>query len=99
MVRLAVVPFLACLLFQGGGSGLITFTKESEGKLPAGWREESTGNGKGSVWRVLADGTAPSGKGFVLAQTAQSPGSLFNLCVYQNVQVKDIELTVHFKAH
>ena len=96
MFRLSLVFLLACILEQGPTP--ITFTKESEGKVPSGWKEESTGKGKGSVWRVVADATAPSGKGFVLAQTAQSPDSLFNLCVYQNATAKDVEVTVQFKA-
>jgi len=81
--------FRADLLRQG----------ERRPKLPADWKEESTGTGKGSVWRVVADASAPSGKGFVLAQTAQSPDMLFNLCVWQKASVKDVEIKVQFKAH
>ena len=100
MLHLALVSLLACLLEQAGGppSPPITFTKDSAGKVPPGWHEDSTGKGKGSVWRVVADGTAPSGKGFVLAQTAQSPDTLFNLCVFQDAKAKDVEDTGAFQG-
>ena len=54
--------------------------------------------GEGSVWKVVADETAPSKSGFALAQTAASPGSVFNLCVLPDGKYKDVELTVAFKA-
>jgi Domain of Unknown Function (DUF1080) len=99
MYHLALVSFLVAFLEQGGGSGPVTFAKDSVGKVPPTWKEESTGKGKGSIWRVVADVTAPSGKGFVLAQTTQSPDSLFNLCVYQDAKARDVNIQVHFKAH
>jgi hypothetical protein len=74
------------------------FGKADAGKLPAGWKAEQTGKGKGSVWKVVADETAPSKGGYVLAQTAESPGALFNLCAAQDTSYKDLEMSVAFKA-
>jgi len=74
------------------------FGKADSGKLPAGWKAEQTGKGKGSAWKVVADETAPSKSGHVLAQTAESPNALFNLCVAQDTNYKDLEMSVAFKA-
>jgi hypothetical protein len=73
-------------------------TKDDLGKVPAGWKAAQTGKGEGSVWKVVADETAPSKSGFALAQTAEGPGALFNLCVAQDTSFKDVEISVSFKA-
>jgi hypothetical protein len=99
MLRLALVSFFAFTLEQGGASGTITFAKDSEGKPPPGWKAEITGKGKDCEWRVVADATAPGGKGFALAQTTASASSIFNLCVFKDVSAKNVELKVHFKAN
>jgi hypothetical protein len=59
----------------------LTLTRADLGKLPAGWQAAHTGQGTGSVWKVVADETAPSKSGLALAQTASGPEGLFNLCV------------------
>jgi hypothetical protein len=76
----------------------IVFSKDDAGKLPTGWRAEKTGTGEGSVWKVVADRTAPSKKGYVLAQTAAGPSALFNLCVATDTNYKDVDVSVAFKA-
>ena len=77
---------------------VLKLAKGDVGKVPAGWKADKTGKGEGSVWKVVADETAPSKSGFALAQTAASPGSVFNLCVLPDGKYKDVELTVAFKA-
>ncbi len=68
------------------------------GQLPPGWTAAKTGQGSGSVWKVLEDPTAPVGKR-VLAQTSdQGRKRFFNLCVADNTSYKDVDLTVAFKA-
>ena len=74
------------------------FSKDDAGKLPNGWKAEKTGRGEGSVWKVVEDDTAPSKSGVALAQTAKSPGGVFNICVAQDTNYKDVELSVSFKA-
>jgi hypothetical protein len=77
----------------------MTFTKADLGKVPAGWKATQTGKGEGSVWKVVEDKTAPSKSGFALAQTAESPGAVFNLCVVEESSFKDVEVSVAFKAN
>jgi hypothetical protein len=72
--------------------------KADLGKLPKGWKAEKTGKGEGSVWKVVADETAPSKSGLVLMQTAEGPTSLFNLCVAEGSRFRDGEVSVRFKS-
>jgi hypothetical protein len=74
------------------------FSKDDAGKVPSGWKVAKTGKGEGSVWKVVADETAPSGSGYVLAQTAESPRPVFNICVADDAKYKDVELSVYFQA-
>jgi Domain of Unknown Function (DUF1080) len=99
---------LASVVFLGlvAGFGLaadekartFTFTKDEVGKLPKGWKADHTGKGEGSIWKVVADDTAPSKKGYVLAQTAEGPNPFFNLCVAEDTKYQDVDITVSFKA-
>jgi hypothetical protein len=75
-----------------------TFGKGDIGKVPAGWKAERTGEGQGSVWQVVTDQTAPSKSGLVLAQLAESPNAVFNLCVVDDTKLRDVEISVAFKA-
>jgi hypothetical protein len=77
---------------------VIRFSRDDVGKVPAGWMAEKTGKGEGSVWKVVADDTAPSKAGYVLAQTAESPGNVFNICVLERSKYNDVDLSVAFKA-
>ena|SRR5579871_419282 len=79
-------------------SKLVKFSKDDLGKVPTGWKADKTGMGEGSVWKVVADDTAPSGTGLALAQTAASPKAVFNLCVADEPNLKDVEISVAFKA-
>lgn len=73
------------------------FENATMGKLPPGWTAAKTGEGEGSVWKVVEDPSAPTGAR-VLAQTAASPRATFNLCVADGPSLQDLELTVAFKA-
>lgn len=73
------------------------FETATVGSAPKGWTAAKTGSGEGSVWKVVEDKTAPKGSK-VLAQTAESPGPMFNLCVVDDTNFKDVEITVAFKA-
>lgn len=89
--------FLAALVADEK-SRLLRWTKDELGKLPAGWKAEQTGEGHGSVWKIVADDSAPSKSGLVLAQTAKGPARLFNLCVADEGRYQDVEIQVAFKA-
>lgn len=73
------------------------FADSNIGKLPKGWSAAKTGDGDGSVWMIVEDSTAPKG-GKVLAQTSESPGQMFNLCVADEASFTNGELSVSFKA-
>ncbi len=77
---------------------VVKFSKKDLGKVPQGWKVDKTGQGEGSVWKVVADKTSPSKTGCVLAQTAASPRRMFNLCVLSDSKYRDVEVTVCFKA-
>jgi hypothetical protein len=74
------------------------FGKDDVDKVPSGWKADKTGKGDGSVWKVVPDKTAPSQAGYVLAQTAEGPNALFNLCVADDTKYQDVEAGVAFKA-
>jgi hypothetical protein len=95
---------LAVLLAWGAPVGAqdkartFRFSAGDAGKVPAGWQATQTNEGKGSAWKVVADDTAPSKSGFVLAQVGTAPGKVFNLCVATDTSYRDVELLVDFKA-
>src|SRR5258708_968703 len=94
----AAVGLLGAVLEAAEGKArTLQFKKGDLGKVPSGWKSDKTGKGDGSVWKVVADETAPSKSGYALAQTAESPGAMFNLCVVEDTKYKDVEVSVAFK--
>jgi hypothetical protein len=74
------------------------FEDATAGKLPSGWTAAKTGEGPGSVWKVIEDSSAPRGPK-VLAQTSpEGPNPLFNLCIADESGFTDLDLSVSFKA-
>jgi hypothetical protein len=100
LIALAAVFLLGSMAQAGEKKAVhLRFKKDDMGKVPAGWEATQTNKGdNSSIWKVVADDTAPSGSGYVLAQTAESPGKVFNLCIASDTKVKDIEAIVAFKA-
>ncbi len=99
LILMVAVLLLGTVLMAAEGKGRsIKFSKDDAGKVPTGWKADKTGTGEGSIWKVIADDTAPSKTGYVLAQTAESPGAMFNLCVADDTSFKDLEASVAFKA-
>jgi hypothetical protein len=94
----AILALAGTTLWAADKVRSIHFGKDDVGKVPAGWKAEKTGKGEGSVWKVVQDDTAPSKTGLALAQTAESPGNVFNICVVDDIKYKDVELSVSFKA-
>lgn len=95
------IAFVFCAVFVVAADEKLRrlrFGKADAGSVPAGWKAAKTGQGEGSVWKVVADETAPSKTGYVLAQIAESPSALFNICVLEDSKLKDVELSVAFKA-
>jgi hypothetical protein len=68
------------------------------GELPKGWKAAKTHEGNGSVWKVLEDSTAPGGK--AIAQTSpDGPKPLFNLCIAEETNFADVDISVSLKAN
>jgi hypothetical protein len=82
----------------GQESRTMRFGKADLGKLPAAWQADKAGTGTGSVWKVVADDTAPSGAGYVLAQTAASPKDFIALCIAKDTHYENVGISVRFKA-
>ncbi len=74
------------------------FLKLDEGKVPTGWKAVKTGEGIGSIWKVTADPTAPAKTGYALAQVNADPKAMFNICVVEREEYRDLTLSVAFKA-
>jgi hypothetical protein len=74
------------------------FEAATEGTLPEGWTAFKTGEGPGSIWKVVT--TDRDGKkNQALAQTSsEGTNSLFNLCVVKDVKQADIDLSADVKA-
>ncbi len=98
MRRLAVLSVLALAMASTACAAapfVMSLDNAKIGELPQGWTAAKTGEGPGSVWKVVADRDGKK----VLAQTsAQGRNRLFNLCVAQETRFTDIDLTVAFKA-
>src|SRR5260370_37669772 len=96
---MAIVALVGAAVWaEEGKERALKFSKDDVGKVPTGWKAEKTGKGEGSVWKLVEDETTPSKSGLALAQTAESPSSLFNVCVADDTKYKDVELSVAFKA-
>ena len=64
-----------------GETSVYSFNEEPEGSLPGSWTAAKTGEGPGSVWKIVATDVAGAA-GRALAQTSsEGPSSLFNICI------------------
>src|SRR5688572_25091321 len=74
-----------------------SFAEATVGELPKGWTAAKTGQGSGSVWKVVEDKDAPGGK--ALAQTSADSGTAtFNLCLAEGTNYTDLDAEFSFKA-
>jgi len=94
---LIVVACCVWLSAEEATSHRWTFEDARLGGVPEGWVAAKTGDGEGSVWKVVEDESAPAGS-HVLAQTAEGARPLFNLCILEEAAPQDLELSVAFKA-
>lgn len=96
---LPLLPLLGSApLFASERARQWQFDDASIGKVAPVWSTAKTGEGPGSVWKVLEDESAPSGNQ-VLAQTSSDgPRPLFNLCVADGTAYTDVDLSVALKA-
>lgn len=99
LILVAALSSIAAVAMAETPTAEVTWSFEDAtvGQLPKGWSSAKTGEGEGSVWRVVEDASAPKGTK-VLAQTSASPGPMFNLCVAGDSSFKDVAVAVSFKA-
>src|SRR4051812_16731969 len=86
----AVVALLGGAASADDKERSVKFRRDDVGETPAGWKAARRGRGA-SVWRVVADDTAPSKTGLALAQTSDDRNALFTLCVADEPRLKDVE--------
>lgn len=73
------------------------FDDQRAGEAPLGFTCDRTGRGRGGVWLIVRDDTAPSPP-YVLAQTdADATGYRFPVCVLDAISAKNVDLSVRFK--
>src|SRR5262245_32504654 len=89
---------VAAIVAVEGKTRTVTFSKDDLNKLPKGWKADHTGKDGAGSWKVVADDTAPAKSGYVLAQTGESPGPVFNLCIVEDAPA-DVDVSVMFKAN
>jgi hypothetical protein len=102
MLRIALILLAAAMAAPPTDHATLPFRFSLDGapagQLPPGWTAAKTGEGPGSVWKVVEDATAPGGK--ALAQTsAEGPKRLFNLCVAKESKFRNLGISVAFKAN
>ncbi len=64
------------------------------GKLPIGWSSHFTGRGKLGIWQVISD----SGNKVLAQLSLENHGYHFNLAIYDELKLKDLEITLDFKG-
>ncbi len=74
------------------------FEDAPAGEVPVGWSVAKTGKGPDSVWKVIEDPAAASGKQVLAQLAAYGPNRVFNLCVCDESNLKDLEVSVKVKA-
>ncbi len=80
------------------GAAACDFEKARTGSLPEGWVAAKTGTGQGSEWKVIEDASAPKGAKVLAQVSLDGPKPVFNLCVDERSRLKDVDLSVAFKA-
>jgi hypothetical protein len=73
---------------------IFTFENYIAGKLPSGWTEYYTGNGKPGLWKIVDD----NGNKVIMQTSDNYRGYHFNLVVNNELEYKDVEISVRFKA-
>ena len=78
-------------------ANVITFDRNSLGKIPPGWTIPMTGHDAAPRWQIVRDPTAPTP--YVLAQTStDSHSSRFPLAIFDRVSMRDGDVSVRLKA-
>lgn len=98
-MQVVLVATLLVGVFAAKDAAEWDFDTNIPGKIPVGWKSAKTSEGPGSVWRVVEDGSAPSGKQVLAQVSGEGPRPLFNLCVADSPELQDVDISVQIKAN
>jgi hypothetical protein len=76
---------------------IVTFDSGQVGRAPAGWTFDETSHGAAPRWEIRKDQTAPTPP-YVLAQVSNSTGERFPLAIYNDLTLRDGDVSVRIKA-
>ena len=96
----ALAGAMACMGTAGltqTGVTMIAIDKMIVGAAPADFEFARTGQGGPAQWTVAADATASGGRAIEQTSTDRTDYR-FPLAIYQTMSVRNVDLTVHFKA-
>lgn len=91
---LSVALCVTAVLPKSAPAAAWDFEQAAAGKLPNGWSTAKTGQGKGSVWQIVEDASAPRGPKVLAQVSSDGPNALFNLCVAEETSFGDLDLSV-----
>lgn len=94
---LMVLCGLALLAADAPDRARWTFEDAKLGEIAPGWTAAKTGQGAGSVWKILEDASAPAGKQALAQTSSEGPNSLFNVCAAEKPKLTDVDLSVALK--
>jgi hypothetical protein len=101
MIRRRLLLATACTVIAAPAGAqqpiVVPFGRAPAGQLPEGFRIARTGQGAPAAWSVVDDPSVAAGR--VLMQTSTDQTDYrFPLAIYDPVSVRDVEVTVAFKA-
>ena len=94
MKPLSILVSLGLLASSGK---VVNFDSGQVGRAPAGWTFEERTRGDTPRWEILKDKTAPT-QPYVLAQVSNAAGGLCPLAIYNDLKLRDGDLSVRIKA-
>ena len=83
------------LLFSSGR--IVTFDSGQVGRAPSGWTVALTNHGPAPRWEVQKDQSAPT-QPYVLAQLSNVKGDHYPLAIYDDLKLRDGDVSVRIKA-
>jgi len=90
-LAMAMVLYVSALAEEGGMKPKTwNFDTDKLEAMSAGWTKEV------GEWKVVADETAPS-KGQILAQVAKSDKQIYNIALVNDVNVRNVDLSVKMR--
>ncbi len=101
MKKMGLLALSMFLVFTVFGGTRLYFNFDEGNALPPGFSPAQTADrGTLSQWEVIKDPTAPSQPNALLVKPdpRTNHGACFNLLIYENASLKDLDISVHLKA-